>query len=399
MSSSKPHRSRLGSVHDSDSQSRIEYVQTQSPMSPKNPLTTPIASSMNVSGLNNDVVNLTAQTSSTWSIPITSVTPIPPNPTNTQMHASERSGSTPEISSKANRQSKFACELLLNPCQNSVMSQEPFGPSKQPTLNIPSGSQVHVGGEKQASKARTAHASSSREKIMDDEDENMSPSHSETNDEPRRDNFMAHEEGTQSNSELTNPQMPLAQSMLEQPEVRYQRNQACKACKAAKSASQKEQQRWLKAELPENLHGMESAVHAHCLFLLKLRDKDFSSLPAPPSTEECEVSIQVAGHLGYVPKDVFNEPSTQVQSQVFQSYCKNELHKLGLKKFTWDWESLWQHPFKKLMSMMFYPTFRIALVSTKYHHYCWNKDDTYYGVVAALMKQYFTYLKREWKSI
>ncbi|MBW0480575.1 hypothetical protein O181_020290 [Austropuccinia psidii MF-1] len=79
--------------------------------------------------------------------------------------------------------------------------------------------------------------------------------------------------------------MPLAQSMLEQSKVRKQRNQARKAHNVAKCASQKEQQRWLKAELPENVHVMRSAVHAHCLFILKVRDKDFSSLPEPPSTE------------------------------------------------------------------------------------------------------------------
>ncbi|MBW0582894.1 hypothetical protein O181_122609 [Austropuccinia psidii MF-1] len=121
MSSSNPFKSHSGSVHDSDSESSIEYVQTtQSPMSPNIPLTTPIASSMNVSGLNIDVGNVTSQTSSTWSIPNISVTPIPPNTTNTQIHVSEGPGSIPEISSKANPQ-----EFLLNP-----------------------GSQVHVGNEK-----------------------------------------------------------------------------------------------------------------------------------------------------------------------------------------------------------------------------------------------------------
>ncbi|MBW0502706.1 hypothetical protein O181_042421 [Austropuccinia psidii MF-1] len=74
-------------------------------------------------------------------------------------------------------------------------------------------------------KPRTAHASSSGEKIVDDKDQNMSPNCSEANDEPRRDNFMAHEEGTQSNSEFTHPQMPLAQSMLVQSKIRQQRNQ------------------------------------------------------------------------------------------------------------------------------------------------------------------------------
>ncbi|MBW0528341.1 hypothetical protein O181_068056 [Austropuccinia psidii MF-1] len=218
----------------------------------------------------------------------------------------------------------------------------------------------------------------------------MSPNDSETNDEPRRDNFMAHDEGTQSNSEFTHPQMPLAQSMLEQSEIRKQRNQACKAHNVAKCAIQKEQQRFLKAELPENVHGMRSAVHIHCRFLLKVRDKDFSSLPAPPSPEEGETVIQVAGHLGYVPEDVFNVPSTQVQSQGSQSYCKNGLHKLGLKKFTWDWERLWKHPLNKLMSMVFYHTFRLALVRTKYQHYCWKKDHTNYGVFEAIMEKYFT---------
>ncbi|MBW0544961.1 hypothetical protein O181_084676 [Austropuccinia psidii MF-1] len=249
-----------------------------------------------------------------------------------------------------------------------------------------------------SSKPRMSHASSSREKSVDDEDEDMSPTQSETNDEQRRDNFTVHEQGTQSNSELTHPQMPLAQSMLDLSEMRQRRNQACKAHNVEKCASQKEQQKWLKVELPENVHGMRSAVHAHYLFLLEGRDKDFSLLPAPPSTEECEISIQVAGHLGYVHKDVFNDPSTQVQSQGFQSYCKNELRKLGLKQFTWDWESSWQLPFGKLMSMVFYHTFRLALVSTQYHHYCWNKDHNNYGVVAALMEKNFTYLKRELKS-
>ncbi|MBW0514017.1 hypothetical protein O181_053732 [Austropuccinia psidii MF-1] len=421
---------------------------------------------MNVSGLNIDVGNPKAPTSSTWSIPNISVTPIPPNPTNTQTHVSQGPEGTPQISSNANPQSKFPREFLLNPGRNPVASQDPFGQSKQPTLNIPSGSQVHVGNERRvdggrqkrplenvtwsgllegnlgltlnqnmepkrksvqsqepiedreelyaslvhkvkftgrhhpyASKPRTAHASSSREKMVDDEDKNMSPTQMETNDEPRRDNFIVHENGTQSNSELTHPKMPLVQSMLEQSKVRQERNQARKAQNVAKSASQKEQQKWLKEELPENFHGMKSAVYAHCLFLLKVRDKDFSSLPTSPSTEEREIAMQMAGHLGYVPKDVFNEPSTQVQSQGFQSYCKNELHKLGLKQFTWDWESSWQHPFNELMSMVFYLKFRLSLVSNEYHHYCWNKDHNSYGVVEALMEQYFTYLKREWKSI
>ncbi|MBW0549325.1 hypothetical protein O181_089040, partial [Austropuccinia psidii MF-1] len=149
MSSSKPRKSRSGSVHDSDSKSSIEYVKTKSPLSPNVPLTTPIASSINVSGLNIDVGNTKAPISSTWSIPNISITPIPPNPTNTQMHVSEGPEGTPQISSNSNPQSKFPREFLLNPGWNTVASQDLFGQSKQPTLNIPSGSQVHVGNEKQ----------------------------------------------------------------------------------------------------------------------------------------------------------------------------------------------------------------------------------------------------------
>ncbi|MBW0574832.1 hypothetical protein O181_114547 [Austropuccinia psidii MF-1] len=107
MSSSKSHKSRSGSVHDSDSESSIEYVQTQSPLSPNIPLTTPISSSMNLSGLNIDVGNPKAAASSTWLIPNISANPIPPNPTNTQMPVSQGPKGTPQISSNANPQSKF----------------------------------------------------------------------------------------------------------------------------------------------------------------------------------------------------------------------------------------------------------------------------------------------------
>ncbi|MBW0475020.1 hypothetical protein O181_014735 [Austropuccinia psidii MF-1] len=109
-------------------------------MSPNIPLTTALASSMNVSGLNIDMGNAMTQTSSTWSIPNISITPILPNSTDTQMHVSEGPGSTSEISSKAKPQSKFPRDFLFNPGQNPVASQEPFGRSKQPNLNSPSAS-------------------------------------------------------------------------------------------------------------------------------------------------------------------------------------------------------------------------------------------------------------------
>ncbi|MBW0520034.1 hypothetical protein O181_059749 [Austropuccinia psidii MF-1] len=109
MSYSKPHKSYSGSVHDSDSESSIKYVQTKSPLSPK------IPPSMNVSGLNIDVGNPMAQTPSTWSIQNTSVTPIPPNLTNTQVNVSEGPENTPEIPSKAipNQNFHMTSSLIL----------------------------------------------------------------------------------------------------------------------------------------------------------------------------------------------------------------------------------------------------------------------------------------------
>ncbi|MBW0535140.1 hypothetical protein O181_074855 [Austropuccinia psidii MF-1] len=301
---------------------------------------------MNVSVLNIDVGNSMALTSSTWSIPNISIPPIPQIPLinkcmclrGQEAHLKSHQRLIPNQNfrvtsslilvaiqscprnplGKVNSQpSIFHQDLRLmwalksmSPKVKSVLSQEPIKDCDELYASLPLVQKEKVTGphHQYASKPRTAHASSSREKNVEDEDEKMSPNHSEKNDEPRRYYFMAHEEGTQSNCEFTHPQMPLAQSMLEQSGIRQQRNQACKAHNVPKHASQKEQQRWLKAELPENGHAMRAAVHAHCLSVLKVRDKDFSSLQAPPSTEECEIEIQVDGHLGYVPKDVFNEP-------------------------------------------------------------------------------------------
>ncbi|MBW0558393.1 hypothetical protein O181_098108 [Austropuccinia psidii MF-1] len=118
MSSFEPRKSFSGSVHDLDSEYSIEYVQTWSTMSLNIPLTTPIASSMKFSGLSIDVGNVMAQTSSTWTIPNISVTPIPPNSTNTKMHVSEGPGAKLGITSKANKQSEFPYDFLFNPGQN-----------------------------------------------------------------------------------------------------------------------------------------------------------------------------------------------------------------------------------------------------------------------------------------
>ncbi|MBW0561785.1 hypothetical protein O181_101500 [Austropuccinia psidii MF-1] len=87
----------------------------------------------------------------------------------------------------------------MAPTGKSVRSQEPIEDFKELYASSPLVHKEKVTGRYHpyASKPRTGHASSSREKIVDDEDENMSPTQIERNNEPRRDNFMAHEQGTQ----------------------------------------------------------------------------------------------------------------------------------------------------------------------------------------------------------
>ncbi|MBW0468353.1 hypothetical protein O181_008068 [Austropuccinia psidii MF-1] len=243
MSSCSPCKSHSGSVHDSDVESSTEYVQIQSPMSPKIPLPTPIASSMNVSGLNIDVGNATSQNSSTWSIPNISVTQILPNPTNTQVHVSEGHEAHQKSHQRIIHNPNFHGTSSLIQVHMGDKKWVDGGQQKIPLKNVtwsglsvgnpgftlhqnmvPKGKTVRcqeqiedcdelyassplVHKEKvtgcnhpYASKPIRGHASSSREKIVDHEDENMSPTQGETNDEPRRENFMTHEQGTQSNS-------------------------------------------------------------------------------------------------------------------------------------------------------------------------------------------------------
>ncbi|MBW0461200.1 hypothetical protein O181_000915 [Austropuccinia psidii MF-1] len=93
---------------------------------------------MNVSGLKIDVSKATVQTTTSWRMPYISVTPI------TQMHVIEGPGNTPENELPARPHSDFSCGLLLNAGENAE-SQKPLGQIKQPSLNIPSSPEVHVG--------------------------------------------------------------------------------------------------------------------------------------------------------------------------------------------------------------------------------------------------------------
>ncbi|MBW0460706.1 hypothetical protein O181_000421 [Austropuccinia psidii MF-1] len=105
----------------------MEYVQTQSPMSPNIPLETHIVSSLNLSSLKIDVGNSTAQTTSAWKIPNISVAPNSPNPTDSQIHVSDGPQSIQKTSSKANPHSNFLCDFLPNPMVILWSPRDPLG--------------------------------------------------------------------------------------------------------------------------------------------------------------------------------------------------------------------------------------------------------------------------------
>ncbi|MBW0487253.1 hypothetical protein O181_026968 [Austropuccinia psidii MF-1] len=95
----------------------------------------------------------------------------------------------------------------MTPKVKTVKSREPIEDCDEIYESSPLVHKEKVTGHHHpyASKTRTGYASSSREKVGDDEDKNMSLTQSETNDEPRGDYFTVHEQGTQSNSQFTHP--------------------------------------------------------------------------------------------------------------------------------------------------------------------------------------------------
>ncbi|MBW0552411.1 hypothetical protein O181_092126 [Austropuccinia psidii MF-1] len=82
----------------------------------------------------------------------------------------------------------------MAPKGKSVQSQEPIDDCDELYASSPLVHKEKVTRHHHpyASKPRMGHASSSRERIVDDEDENMSPTQTERNDAPRRDHFTAH---------------------------------------------------------------------------------------------------------------------------------------------------------------------------------------------------------------
>ncbi|MBW0478737.1 hypothetical protein O181_018452 [Austropuccinia psidii MF-1] len=181
------------------------------------PLTTPIASSMNLSGLNIDVGNATTQTQALGQYQIFLPLPFPQIPL-IHKHMCLRDHEAHQ---------KFHQRLIRNPnfhVNSSLILWSPRNPlgkvsSRFSILHqdlrlmwaMKNGLMIwHLKARQSglrsqwkimtkvtechdpyASKPRMGHASSSREKMVGDRDENMSLTQSETNDEPRR-----HEDGT-----------------------------------------------------------------------------------------------------------------------------------------------------------------------------------------------------------
>ncbi|MBW0475045.1 hypothetical protein O181_014760 [Austropuccinia psidii MF-1] len=69
-------------------------------------------------------------------------------------------------------------------------------------------------------------------------------------------------------------------------------------------------------QIPENIHGMISEAHQHCYFLLNVPKKDLEKLPAPPTPKSRKVAVEVAGHLGYLTAETFNDPSKKFNPKI-----------------------------------------------------------------------------------
>ncbi|MBW0546725.1 hypothetical protein O181_086440 [Austropuccinia psidii MF-1] len=167
-----------------------------------------------------------------------------------------------------------------------------------------------------------------------------------------------------------NPQNNLAYQLFDQSQGCCHQRETKKTQRISKASSKKERLKFLKVQIPENVHGMISAVHQHFWFLTNIPHKYLENLPAPTTPEERKMAVEAASHLCYLTAETCNDPFKEIQSQVLHIYCQSELHKLGLQRFPWDWESSWQHQFNELMTIIFYHTFFLALVSTEYHHFC-----------------------------
>ncbi|MBW0574008.1 hypothetical protein O181_113723 [Austropuccinia psidii MF-1] len=177
MTSSNPHKPHSGSVQDPNSESSIEYVQKQVPMSPNITPAVPMASLRNV-GLNIEVRNAMDQTTSALMIANISFTEITLNPTNTQLQVHVRYDK--RVDGEQQKQplenvtcsglSKWNAGLTLHqnmaPKGEKVQYQEQIQDCDERHSSLPLVHREKVTGchHQYASNPRIGHASSSREK-------------------------------------------------------------------------------------------------------------------------------------------------------------------------------------------------------------------------------------------
>ncbi|CAH7678496.1 hypothetical protein PPACK8108_LOCUS13023 [Phakopsora pachyrhizi] len=159
----------------------------------------------------------------------------------------------------------------------------------------------------------------------------------------------------------------------------------------SKRQSKNQRLKQINGELPENVTGMRTVVQVHC-------HRDLTTIPQPPTAEEREIVVAQAGHAGFVPDGFDTGPSISRQSKAYKSFVKSKLLKLGLERFSWDWDSSWTHPFNELMSIIFYKTLDSALLSCKYNNYTWVTEHNSHAIVSALMEKYFYHLQSAWRA-
>ncbi|CAH7683978.1 hypothetical protein PPACK8108_LOCUS17851, partial [Phakopsora pachyrhizi] len=166
----------------------------------------------------------------------------------------------------------------------------------------------------------------------------------------------------------------------------------------SKRLSRNQRLKKINGELPENVGGMRTVVQVHCGFLLGIQDRNLAIIPPTPSAEEREIAIEQAGHAGFVPEGFDTGPSVSRQTKAYKSFVKSKLLKLGLHWFLWDWDSSWTHPSNELMSIIFYKTLDLALLSCEYHNYTWVTEHSNHAIVSGLMEKYFYHLQSTWRA-
>lgn len=181
--------------------------------------------------------------------------------------------------------------------------------------------------------------------------------------------------------------------------ARNQKGLRSKKHSSAKRQTQKERKIELNGQLPDGIGPMRTVVHTHCRFLLQIQEKNLATMPGPPSPQERQTVVTVSKHPGFDEDPPNIAASKHLHSKAYQGYVSTQLRKLCLSRFLWDWESSWTHPFNEVMSLIFYRTLDMALMSGEYNNYFWSQDHNTHAIVSSLMEKYFYHLQSEWKAM